>query len=65
MALKWTTRQKEIMTLCVGLGAAPLIHALDIDELMHILPVVHTKQSVQCSLRYLVREGYLTKAYST
>jgi hypothetical protein len=63
LALKWTPRQKEIMRLCVG--AAPLIQFLDIDELMHLLDVVNTKQSLQFSIRYLVRGGYLTKTYST
>ena len=61
--MRVTNRQIEIMTLV--LGASIRGSWLDIDELMSLLASVGTKQSVQCSLRYLQRGKLIERVYGT
>ena len=63
--MKATKRQKELMHLIIkGDGS----NWYDIDQLIEKLStisVVHSKQSVQCSLRVLETHGLLVREYET
>ena len=62
--MRSTERQREIMTHILK---APMTHGdwLDIDQLIEALASVGSKQSVQCSLRYLVSKNVLERLYGT
>ena len=58
--MKVTAKQREIMgTIIAG---NPDGTFLDIDQLLEALPYRTTKQSLQFSIRALVKHGMLTKA---
>ena len=54
-----TSKQKDIIkTLNLGYERG---HLLDLDELLEILPYRTTKQSMQFSLRALIKKGLVDK----
>ncbi|HHT4259136.1 TPA: hypothetical protein ACTYZB_004803 [Klebsiella variicola] len=54
-----TSKQKDIIkTLSLGYERG---HLLDLDELLEILPYRTTKQSMQFSLRALIKKGLVEK----
>jgi len=63
MGIKRTDRQMEIMGYIIDTGTARGSW-LDIDELMQLLAKVNSKQSVQCSIRYLEQHGLLKREYA-
>ena len=63
MGIKRTDRQMEIMRYVIDTGTARGSW-LDIDELMQLLAEVNSKQSVQCSIRYLEQHGLLKREYA-
>src|ERR1700741_1112732 len=63
MGIKRTDRQMEIMGYIIDTGTARGSW-LDIDELMQLLAEVNSKQSVQCSIRYLEQHGLLKREYA-
>ena len=63
MGIKRTDRQMEIMGYIIDTGTSRGSW-LDIDELMQLLAKVNSKQSVQCSIRYLEQHGLLKREYA-
>ena len=63
MGIKRTDRQMEIMRYVIDTGTSRGSW-LDIDELMQLLAEVNSKQSVQCSIRYLEQHGLLKREYA-
>ena len=63
MGIKRTDRQMEIMRYIIDTGTSRGSW-LDIDELMQLLAEVNSKQSVQCSIRYLEQHGLLKREYA-
>ena len=63
MGIKRTDRQMEIMGYIIDTGTSRGSW-LDIDELMQLLARVNSKQSVQCSIRYLEQHGLLKREYA-
>ena len=54
-----TSKQKDVIkTLNLGYARG---HLLDLDELLEILPYRTTKQSIQFSLRALIKKGLVEK----
>ena len=54
-----TSKQKDVIkTLNLGYERG---HLLDLDELLEILPYRTTKQSIQFSLRALIKKGLVEK----
>ena len=54
-----TSKQKDVIkTLNLGYERG---HLLDLDELLEILPYRTTKQSIQFSIRILIKKGLVEK----
>ena len=57
-----TDKQKDIIkTLNLGYERG---HLLDLDELLEVLPYKTTKQSIQFSLRALIKKGLVEKGHT-
>ena len=57
-----TDKQKEIIkTLNLGYERG---HLLDLDELLEVLPYKTTKQSIQFSIRALIKKGLVEKGHT-
>lgn len=57
-----TDKQKDIIkTLNLGYERG---HLLDLDELLEVLPYKTTKQSIQFSIRALIKKGLVEKGYT-
>ncbi|EGD9662755.1 TPA: hypothetical protein HHA78_004048 [Escherichia coli] len=57
-----TDKQKDIIkTLNLGYERG---HLLDLDELLEVLPYKTTKQSVQFSIRALIKKGLVEKGHT-
>ncbi|EHW2530795.1 hypothetical protein K3F15_001796 [Escherichia coli] len=57
-----TDKQKDIIkTLNLGYERG---HLLDLDELLEILPYKTTKQSIQFSIRALIKKGLVEKGHT-
>lgn len=57
-----TDKQKDIIkTLNLGYERG---HLLDLDELLEVLPYKTTKQSIQFSIRALIKKGLVKRAYA-
>ena len=57
-----TDKQKDIIkTLNLGYERG---HLLDLDELLEVLPYKTTKQSIQFSIRALIKKGLVEKGHT-
>ena len=57
-----TDKQKDIIkTLKLGYERG---HLLDLDELLEVLPYKTTKQSIQFSIRALIKKGLVEKGHT-
>ncbi|WP_053265209.1 hypothetical protein [Escherichia coli] len=57
-----TNKQKDIIkTLNLGYERG---HLLDLDELLEVLPYKTTKQSIQFSIRALIKKGLVEKGHT-
>lgn len=57
-----TDKQKDIIkTLNLGYDRG---HLLDLDELLEVLPYKTTKQSIQFSIRALIKKGLVEKGHT-
>ncbi|EFJ9640443.1 hypothetical protein ABGZ01_002926 [Escherichia coli] len=57
-----TDKQKDIIkTLNLGYERG---HLLDLDELLDVLPYKTTKQSIQFSIRALIKKGLVEKGHT-
>ncbi|EFB2189036.1 hypothetical protein ABJ926_003994 [Escherichia coli] len=57
-----TNKQKDIIkTLNLGYERG---HLLDLDELLEVLPYKTTKQSIQFSIRALIKRGLVEKGHT-
>ncbi|HBK9583080.1 TPA: hypothetical protein LOH02_001107 [Escherichia coli] len=57
-----TDKQKDIIkTLHLGYERG---HLLDLDELLEVLPYKTTKQSIQFSIRALIKKGLVEKGHT-
>ena len=57
-----TDKQKDIIkTLNLGYERG---HLLDLDELLEVLPYKTTKQSIQFSIRALIKKGRVEKGHT-
>ncbi|EEY5722542.1 hypothetical protein FZN30_00915 [Escherichia coli] len=57
-----TDKQKDIIkTLNLGYQRG---HLLDLDELLEVLPYKTTKQSIQFSIRALIKKGLVEKGHT-
>ena len=57
-----TDKQKDIIkTLNLGYERG---HLLDLDELLEVLPYKTTKQSIQFSIRALIKKGLVGKGHT-
>ncbi|MCV5296738.1 hypothetical protein OFC42_33710, partial [Escherichia coli] len=57
-----TDKQKDIIkTLNLGYERG---HLLDLDELLEVLPYKTTKQSIQFSIRALIKRGLVEKGHT-
>ena len=57
-----TDKQKDIIkTLNLGYERG---HLLDLDELLEVLPYKTTKQSIQVSIRALIKKGLVEKGHT-
>ncbi|EKI8939746.1 hypothetical protein PAF80_001979 [Escherichia coli] len=57
-----TDKQKDIIkTLNLGYERG---HLLDLDELLEVLPYKTTKQSIQFSIRALIKKGVVEKGHT-
>lgn len=57
-----TDKQKDIIkTLNLGYERG---HLLDLDELLEVLPYKTTKQSIQFSIRALIKKGMVEKGHT-
>ena len=57
-----TNKQKDIIkTLNLGYERG---HLLDLDELLEVLPYKTTKQSIQFSMRALIKKGLVEKGHT-
>ena len=57
-----TEKQKDIIkTLNLGYERG---HLLDLDELLEVLPYKTTKQSIQFSIRALIKKGLVEKGHT-
>jgi hypothetical protein len=65
--MRITPKQLQILKLVVG--ATHSGEWLDIDQLMEAIAksggVIASKQSLQCSIRFLERRGYIRRDYET
>ena len=57
-----TDKQKDVIkTLNLGYERG---HLLDLDELLEVLPYKTTKQSIQFSIRALIKKGLVEKGHT-
>lgn len=60
--MTFTDKQKDIIkTLNLGYERG---HLLDLDELLEVLPYKTTKQSIQFSIRALIKKGLVEKGHT-